>query len=47
MTQIAGGTAIPLAHTAQLLDWAYGGPMPEVLRGRLEDARGVGLQAAE
>jgi glycolate oxidase iron-sulfur subunit len=25
MTQIAAGTAIPILHTAELLDWAYGG----------------------
>ena len=31
MTQIATGTDIPILHTAQLLDWAYGGVMPEEL----------------
>lgn len=31
MTQIATGTAMPILHTAQLLDWAYGGPKPEKL----------------
>jgi glycolate oxidase iron-sulfur subunit len=31
MTQIAQGTALPLIHTVQLLDWAYGGPRPEAL----------------
>ena len=31
MTQIATGTAIPLCHTVELLDWAYGGPQPEML----------------
>jgi glycolate oxidase iron-sulfur subunit len=37
MTQIGkgfadGGHAIPVVHTAELLDWATGGPMPEPLR---------------
>jgi len=31
MTQIAGGTHIPVVHTVELLDWATGGPMPESL----------------
>jgi glycolate oxidase iron-sulfur subunit len=31
MTQIEKGTAIPIVHTVELLDWATGGPMPEVL----------------
>jgi glycolate oxidase iron-sulfur subunit len=31
MTQIAKGTAIPIVHTVELLDWATGGPMPEAL----------------
>jgi glycolate oxidase iron-sulfur subunit len=29
ITQIAGGTAIPIVHTAELLDWACGGPRPQ------------------
>ena len=32
MTQIATGTAIPVVHTAELLDWATGGPRPDTLR---------------
>jgi glycolate oxidase iron-sulfur subunit len=32
MTQIASATAIPIVHTVQLLDWAYGGNIPEKLR---------------
>ncbi len=31
MTQIAQGTAIPVVHTVELLDWAAGGPKPAVL----------------
>jgi glycolate oxidase iron-sulfur subunit len=30
-TQIAKGTAIPIVHTVELLDWATGGPVPETL----------------
>jgi glycolate oxidase iron-sulfur subunit len=29
ITQIAGGTSIPIVHTAELLDWACGGPIPQ------------------
>jgi glycolate oxidase iron-sulfur subunit len=31
MTQIAGGTEIPVVHTVELLDWATGGPLPLAL----------------
>jgi glycolate oxidase iron-sulfur subunit len=31
MTQIGLGTDIPVVHTAELLDWAYGGPVPRGL----------------
>ncbi|WFE92551.1 glycolate oxidase subunit GlcF [Roseibium porphyridii] len=31
MTQIGLGTHIPIVHTAELLDWVYGGPEPEGL----------------
>jgi glycolate oxidase iron-sulfur subunit len=31
MTQIAAETALPVVHTAELLDWATGGPMPPAL----------------
>lgn len=31
ITQIATGTAIPILHTVELLDWAYGGKKPAVL----------------
>ncbi|WP_180901045.1 glycolate oxidase subunit GlcF [Martelella soudanensis] len=33
ITQIAGGTATPILHTVELLDWAYGGPKPAKLAG--------------
>ena len=32
MAQIADGTTIPVLHTIELLDWATGGPIPEVLK---------------
>lgn len=28
ITQIGSGTGIPVVHTVELLDWAYGGPKP-------------------
>jgi glycolate oxidase iron-sulfur subunit len=31
ITQIAGGTGLPVVHTVELLDWAYGGPKPAAL----------------
>src|SRR4029079_16426276 len=34
MTQIGSGTDTPVGPTVQLLDWAYGGPMPEELADR-------------
>ncbi|TCV76207.1 glycolate oxidase subunit GlcF [Neorhizobium sp. S3-V5DH] len=34
ITQIATGTAIPILHTVELLDWAYGGPEPQKLSAR-------------
>jgi glycolate oxidase iron-sulfur subunit len=36
ITQIAAGTSIPIVHTAELLDWACGGPAP---RGAAEAGR--------
>jgi glycolate oxidase iron-sulfur subunit len=34
MMQIAAGTAIPVVHTVELIDWATGGRAPEALAGR-------------
>jgi glycolate oxidase iron-sulfur subunit len=31
MTQIGSGTALPVVHTVELLDWAWGGPKPAAL----------------
>lgn len=33
MTQIANGSQLPIVHTIELLDWAYGGPKPLALSG--------------
>jgi len=43
MTQIAGGTDIPIIHTVELLDWVYGGEKP----AGLPAAKAVKLEAAE
>jgi len=40
ISQIASGTDIPIVHTVELLDWAYGGPMPAKLQGREMAAAG-------
>lgn len=40
ITQLAGGMDIPIVHTVELLDWAYGGPIPrglEKLAGFVSD----------
>jgi glycolate oxidase iron-sulfur subunit len=31
ITQIAAGTAVPVVHTVELIDWATGGPRPRAL----------------
>jgi glycolate oxidase iron-sulfur subunit len=36
ITQLAGGMSIPVVHTAELLDWAYGGPVPRGLESLAE-----------
>ena len=33
MMQIGSGTGVPVVHTAELLDWATGGPQPRALQG--------------
>jgi glycolate oxidase iron-sulfur subunit len=37
ITQIGRALDIPVVHTVALLDWATGGPMPEALRGSVEE----------
>jgi glycolate oxidase iron-sulfur subunit len=48
ITQIGRGTDIPIVHTAELLDWATGGPPPAALgeRGTAQSRSGT-LVAAE
>ena len=45
ITQIAGGTSVPVVHTIELLDWATGGPVPEALAGL--DAGKTSARAAD
>lgn len=40
ITQISRATRLPVVHTVELLDWAYGGPVPQglgALAGRVRD----------
>jgi glycolate oxidase iron-sulfur subunit len=40
ITQLANGMDLPIAHTVELLDWAYGGPVPrglEALEPQVKD----------
>ncbi|HAT85515.1 MAG TPA: glycolate oxidase iron-sulfur subunit [Rhizobiales bacterium] len=39
ITQIGAGTNTPVVHTIELLDWAYGGPIPQKLDGLLRQGR--------
>ena len=32
MTHLAPALGIPIVHTVELLDWAYGGPKPDALK---------------
>ena len=43
ITQIATGTAIPVVHTVELLDWATGGPLPEPLKNLPGLAPGISV----
>jgi glycolate oxidase iron-sulfur subunit len=48
ITQIGKGTDIPIVHTAELLDWATGGPAPAELAERgLDQPQRPSLVAAE
>ena len=37
ITQIADRAGVPIVHTVELLDWAWGGPRPAALAGRKPD----------
>jgi glycolate oxidase iron-sulfur subunit len=41
LTQLASGMDIPIAHTVELLDWAYGGPMPRGLESLAKHVQDV------
>jgi glycolate oxidase iron-sulfur subunit len=41
LTQLARGMDIPIAHTAELLDWAYGGPIPRGLEALAHHVKDV------
>ena len=43
ITQISSGTAMPMVHLVELIDWATGGPLPAALEGRQWT---VGVEAA-
>ena len=34
MTQLSSGTDVPIVHTVELLDWAYGGQRPAAALSR-------------
>jgi len=42
ITQIGKGTGLPIVHTAELLDWVYGGPVPAPLEDSPLVARASG-----
>jgi glycolate oxidase iron-sulfur subunit len=46
MTQIAAGTAIPVVHTVELIDWATGGPAPAALLAKAGASAPAGETAA-
>jgi glycolate oxidase iron-sulfur subunit len=39
--QLAFGMEIPIAHTVELLDWAYGGPVPRGLEALADQVQEV------
>jgi len=46
MTQLAPATDIPVVHTVELIDWAYGGPVPQALahvRNCANDSPRIGI----
>jgi glycolate oxidase iron-sulfur subunit len=45
MTQIAAGTAIPVVHTVELIDWATGGSAPKALADMRVAAAGESVAA--
>jgi len=45
ITQLAGGTTLPVVHTVELLDWATGGPTPRALAADAAAAAGTAATA--
>jgi len=41
ITQIGGGTSIPVVHTVELLDWALGGPIPSGLEKLANSSKNI------
>lgn len=41
ITQLGPGMTFPIAHTVELLDWAYGGPVPQGLEAQAKFATDV------
>jgi glycolate oxidase iron-sulfur subunit len=46
ITQIAAGTATPVVHPVELIDWATGGPQPGALQGRSTTAAAARIAGA-
>jgi len=46
LVQIAAGTATPVVHTVELIDWATGGPAPRALAGKRVAAAADEMAAA-
>jgi len=46
ITQIASGSKLPIVHTVQLLDWAYGGPKPAGLPRSIKTNEPAAVTAA-
>ncbi|WP_349369911.1 glycolate oxidase subunit GlcF [Salinarimonas sp.] len=47
MTQIGKGTDIPIVHTAELIDWAGGGPLPRALEAAGWEDRPMAVAARQ
>ncbi len=41
MMQIGSASAVPIVHSVELLDWAWGGPKPPALDGRISEKNAI------
>jgi glycolate oxidase iron-sulfur subunit len=41
MMQIGSGSSVPIVHSVELLDWAWGGPKPPALIGGFPQNDGI------